>query len=200
MTFLDPVVLRGDLVTLEPMAPDHHDDLVTAARDGELWRLSFTSVPQPAAMAARIAAHAERQAAGSMLPFTVRYTPTGEVVGSTTFLNAAAEHHRVEIGYTWYAARFQRSGVNAETKLLMLTHAFETWDCVAVEFRTHWLNHRSRGALERLGAKLDGVLRSHQIMPDGSLRDTAVYSIVAAEWPAVRAELRQRGVRRSETT
>lgn len=192
MAFLDPVVLRGDLVTVEPMSPAHHDGLVAAARDGELWRLSFTSVPEPTAMAARIAGHTERQAAGSMLPFTVRHTPTGDVVGSTTFLNAAAEHRRVEIGYTWYAAGFQRSGVNAETKLLMLSLAFETWDCIAVEFRTHWLNHRSRGALERLGAKLDGVLRSHQIMPDGSLRDTAVYSIVATEWPAVRAELRRR--------
>ena len=129
------------------------------------------------------------QAAGSMLPFTVIDPATGQAAGMTTFMNVDATNRRVEIGSTWYAKSVQRSGLNTEAKLLLLGHAFDTLDCIAVEFRTHFMNHQSRRAIERLGAKLDGILRSHQIAANGTLRDTCVYSIIAPEWPTVRAHL-----------
>ena len=188
---MDPVVLAGDLVVLEPLTPEHHDELVTAVSDGRLWELWYTSVPAPEAMGAEIDRRLAEQAAGTMLPFTVRRTG-GPAVGMTTFMNIEAEVPRLEIGSTWTAASAQRTGVNAESKLLLLGHAFETLGCLAVEFRTHWHNRQSRAAIERLGAKQDGVLRNHRRMPDGSLRDTVVYSITAAEWPAVRNGLRAR--------
>lgn len=191
MTGVEPVVLSGDLVVLEPLAPVHHDGLVTAASDGRLWELWYTSVPAPEAMAGAIAALLAEQAAGTRVPFTVRRTD-GQVVGMTTYLNIEPGVPRLEIGSTWTAAAAQRTGVNAESKLLLLGHAFETLGCLAVEFRTHWHNRQSRAAIERLGAKQDGVLRSHRRLPDGSLRDTVVYSITAAEWPAVRSGLRAR--------
>ena len=187
----DPVVLTGDLVVLEPLDPGHHDELVAAASDGRLWELWYTSVPSPAAMEGAIETLLAEQAAGTRLPFTVRRA-AGDVVGLTTYLNIEPEVPRLEVGSTWTAASAQRTGVNAESKLLLLGHAFETLGCLAVEFRTHWHNRQSRGAIERLGAKQDGVLRSHRRMPDGSLRDTVVYSITAAEWPAVRSGLRAR--------
>jgi RimJ/RimL family protein N-acetyltransferase len=192
MAFLEPVSLAGDLVTLEPLSPDHHDELVGAASDGRLWELWYTSVPSPAEMADDIAARLARQAAGTMLPFVVRRSADGTVVGSTTYCNAEAEAPRLEIGYTWTAQSAQRTGVNAESKLLLLSHAFEVLGCLAVEFRTHWHNRQSRAAIERLGAKQDGVLRHHRRMPDGSLRDTVVYSILQSEWPPVRNGLRAR--------
>jgi N-acetyltransferase len=192
VAFLDPVTLTGDLVTLEPLRREHHDELVTAASDGRLWELWYTSVPTPGGMAAEIAARLARQAAGEMLPFTVRRTADGAVVGTTSFLNAEPEVPRLEIGATWTAASAQRTGVNAESKLLLLTHAFEALGCLAVEFRTHWHNRQSRTAIARLGAKQDGVLRNHRRLPDGSLRDTVVFSILDSEWPAVRNGLRQR--------
>ena len=188
---VDPVVLAGDLVVLEPLAPAHHDELVAAASDGRLWELWYTSVPAPEAMAGAIEALLAEQAAGTRVPFTVR-RPDGQVVGMTTYLNIEPDVPRLEIGSTWTAASAQRTGVNAESKLLLLGHAFETLGCLAVEFRTHWHNRQSRAAIERLGAKQDGVLRNHRRMPDGSLRDTVVYSITAAEWPAVRNGLRAR--------
>ena len=192
MPFLEPVRLTGELVVLEPLLFAHHDELVAAASDGRLWELWYTTVPAPGGMRAEIDRRLSQQTAGTMLPFTTRRTDTGAVVGMTTFLNVDAVNRRVEIGSTWNARSAQRSGINAEAKLLLLGHAFETLDCIAVEFRTHWHNHQSRAAIERLGAKQDGVLRSHQRMADGSLRDTVVYSITAAEWPAVRAGLRHR--------
>ena len=195
MPFLEPVTLAGDLVTLEPLRPDHHDELVEAASDGRLWELWYTSVPSPETMRADIADKLARQAAGEMLPFTVRRTDTGTVVGMTTYLNVEAEVPRLEIGSTWTAGSAQRTGVNAESKLLLLTHAFDVLGCLAVEFRTHWHNAQSRAAIARLGAKQDGVLRNHRRMPDGSLRDTVVFSILDSEWPAVRAGLRHRLVR-----
>jgi RimJ/RimL family protein N-acetyltransferase len=188
---IGPVVLAGDLVVLEPLTPSHHDELVSAVSDGRLWELWYTSVPSPEAMAGAIEALLAEQGAGTRLPFTVRRA-SGPVVGMTTYLNIEAEVPRLEIGSTWTAASAQRSGVNAESKLLLLGHAFETLGCLAVEFRTHWHNRQSRAAIERLGAKQDGVLRAHRRMPDGSLRDTVVYSITAAEWPAVRNGLRAR--------
>jgi N-acetyltransferase len=191
VAFPHPGTLSGVLVTLEPLHPDHHDGLVTAAADGRLWELWYTSVPGPDGMAAEIDARLARQAAGEMLPFTVRRAD-GAVVGMTSFLNAEPDVPRLEIGATWTAASAQRTGVNAESKLLLLTHAFEVLGCLAVEFRTHWHNVQSRTAIARLGAKQDGVLRNHRRLPDGSLRDTVVFSITDAEWPAVRNGLRQR--------
>jgi RimJ/RimL family protein N-acetyltransferase len=185
-----PVTLAGQHVSLVPLGAAHQDALCEAVRDGELWRLWYTSAPAPDRMMAEIERRLGLQQAGTMLPFTVIDAASGEVAGMTTYMNIDAANQRVEIGSTWYASRFQRSALNTEAKLLLLTHAFETLACIAVEFRTHFLNQQSRRAIERLGAKLDGVLRSHQRLSDGSLRDTCVYSITAAEWPAVRAHLR----------
>jgi RimJ/RimL family protein N-acetyltransferase len=198
MAFLDPVRLTGDLVTLEPLNPDHHDELVTAASDGRLWELWYTSVPSPATMRADIAAKLAEQAEGTRLPFTVRRNDTGVAVGMTTYLNVEADVPRLEIGSTWTAVSAQRTGVNAESKLLLLAHAFEVLGCLAVEFRTHWHNRQSRAAIERLGAKQDGVLRQHWRTADGSLRDTVVFSIIDSEWPAVRNGLRARLGRSAE--
>lgn len=192
MALLDPVTLSGDHVTLEPLAHDHHAGLVAAARDGELWRLWYTSVPAPEAMGVEIDRRLGLHAAGTMLPFTVRRNDTGEVAGMTTYMNVDAVTPRVEIGSTWLARSAQRTAVNAEAKLLLLTHAFEVLHCPAVEFRTHWHNVQSREAIARLGAKQDGVLRNHARMPDGTLRDTVVFSIIESEWPAVRSGLRHR--------
>ena len=186
---LTPVTLKGSHAILEPLAQEHHDGLVEAARDGELWDLFYTSVPRPTEMQANLEFRLGWQRQGGMLPFVVRRTSDGRVVGATTYCNIELEHKRLEIGYTWYAKSAQRTAINTECKLLLLTHAFQTLGCVAVEFRTSWLNHPSRTAIERLGAKLDGVLRSHRLSPDGSLRDTCVYSIIKHEWPAVRNNL-----------
>ena len=187
-----PVTLTGDLVTLEPLHPDHHDGLVAAASDGRLWELWYTSVPTPETMRADVERKLAEQAAGSRLPFVVRRNADGAVVGATTYLDVDLAVPRLEIGSTWTARSAQRTGVNSESKLLLLTHAFETVGCRAVEFRTHWHNYPSRTAIARLGAKQDGVLRNHRRLPDGSLRDTVVFSILDTEWPAVRAGLRSR--------
>ncbi len=192
MPFVEPVVLRGRLVELAPLSDGDHDGLVAAASDGELWTLFYTSVPRPEQMREAVAGLLAQRERGSMMPFVVRRAGTGEVVGMTTFCNIDGPNRRLEIGYTWYARSAQGTGVNAECKLLLLRHAFEELGCIAVELRTHWLNHRSRGAIARLGAKQDGVLRSHRIMADGSVRDTVVFSIIEGEWPAVRNELHRR--------
>jgi RimJ/RimL family protein N-acetyltransferase len=184
----DPVTLAGPHATLVPLAPAHHDALIAAARDGELWRLWYTAVPSPEGMAAEIERRLALAASGSMRPFTV-LDATGTVVGMTTYMHIDAKHRRVEIGSTWTARRAQRTALNTQCKRLLLGHAFEPLGCIAVEFRTHRLNTQSRRAIERLGAQLDGVLRAHQIASDGTVRDTAVYSITAAEWPAVRSHL-----------
>ncbi|HVQ23535.1 MAG TPA: GNAT family protein [Planctomycetota bacterium] len=183
------VELAGAHVRLVPLAREHANGLAEAVRDGELWTLWYTSVPPPERMAGEIERRLGLRERGSMLPFTV-LDAAGRIVGMTTYMNIDAQHRRVEIGSTWTAASAQRTGLNTECKLLLLQHAFEALDCIAVEFRTHRLNTRSRRAIERLGAQLDGILRAHQRTADGSLRDTAVYSIVAAEWPTVRAHLR----------
>jgi RimJ/RimL family protein N-acetyltransferase len=192
MAFLEPVTLTGDVVTLTPLCREDAGALATAASDGRLWELWYTGVPTPDGMAADVEARLAEQDAGRMLPFVVRRTSSGTVVGATTFCNIELEAPRLEIGYTWTAASAQRSGVNTESKLLLLTHAFEVLGCIAVEFRTHWHNRQSRTAIAALGAKQDGVLRNHRRLPDGSLRDTVVFSITDAEWPAVRAGLRHR--------
>ncbi len=191
--FAAPVTLCGQHVRLEPLATEHHDDLVHAVRDGELWNHWYTAIPRPEDMQAEIARRLELQARGSMCPFAVIETTSGQAVGMTTYMNIDAVNRRVEIGSTWYRRRVQRTPLNTEAKRLLLAHAFEPLNCIAVEFRTHFFNHQSRRAIERLGAKLDGVLRSHQINPHplaaGSLRDTCVYSIIASEWPSVKAHL-----------
>ncbi|OZF54850.1 N-acetyltransferase [Rhodococcus sp. 14-2470-1b] len=192
MTFLQPVTLTNDVVTLEPLSHDHLEGLSDAVRDGELWNLWYTSVPRPENMAAEIDRRLGLLDAQSMLPFTVRRNDTGQIIGMTTYMNADAANRRLEIGSTWNAASAHRTGTNTASKLLLLAHAFEEMHCIAVEFRTHWMNLQSRTAIARLGAKQDGVLRNHQRMPDGSLRDTVVFSIVESEWPAVRNELVRR--------
>ena len=179
-------------VSLVPLELKHHDDLVEAVKDGELWSLWYTSVPEPDKMRAEIERRLGLQRQGSMLPFAVIEKSTGMAVGMTTFMNIDAANRHVEIGSTWYRKRVQRSGLNTECKLLLLTHAFERLSCIAVEFRTHSFNQQSRAAIERLGAKLDGVLRQHQIGRNGTLRDTCAYSILDREWPTVKAHLMHR--------
>ncbi len=184
----EPVTLTGRHVVLAPLAQAHADGLAAASADGDLHRLWYTMIPPPEGMATEIDRRLGLQAAGSMLPFA-QLTPDGTPVGMTTYMNIDAPNRRLEIGSTWIARTVQRGPLNTEAKRLLLAHAFETLDCIAVELRTHFANTQSRRAIERLGAKLDGVLRSHMVMADGSLRDTAVYSILAHEWPMVRANL-----------
>jgi RimJ/RimL family protein N-acetyltransferase len=186
--WLQPVTLAGKHVRLEPLAREHVDGLQRAAGDGELWKLWYTSVPAPDATAAYVDTALALQAQGFALPFVVR-DANDEVVGSTRFGNVDAANVRVEIGWTWYAQRVQRTALNTEAKLLLLQHAFEAMQCAAVEFRTSWFNHASRNAIARLGAKQDGVLRNHMRMGDGTYRDTVVFSIIANEWPMVRRHL-----------
>lgn len=190
--FSAPLTLSGTHASLVPLSMAHHDALCEAVRDGALWQLWYTAIPSPEGMATEIERRLGLQRAGSMNPFCV-LDAQGHPVGMTTYMNIDAGNRRLEIGSTWYRRAVQRTALNTECKRLLLTHAFETLDCIAVEFRTHFFNHASRRGIERLGAKLDGVLRSHQINRHPSapetLRDTCVYSIVASEWPTVRAHL-----------
>ncbi|WP_396436748.1 GNAT family N-acetyltransferase [Limnohabitans sp.] len=191
--FAPPVTLTGAHVRLEPLRAEHHEALVQAVRDGELWNHWYTAIPTPQGMAAEITRRLDLQAKGSMCPFAVIDPATNQAVGMTTYMNIDAANRRIEIGSTWYRQSVQRSPLNTEAKRLLLAHAFEQLNCIAVEFRTHFFNQQSRRAIERLGAKLDGVLRSHQINPHplgaGALRDTCVYSIIASEWPNVKTHL-----------
>ena len=183
------MTLTGNHVQLVPLSMDHHDGLIEAVSDGQLWELWYTSAPAPAIMRAEIERRLALQQTAAMLPFTVIEPSTGVPVGMTTFMNVDSVNRRVEIGSTWYARRVQRTALNTEAKLLLLAHAFETLGCIAVEFRTHFMNQQSRRAIERLGAKLDGILRNHSVAANGTLRDTCVYSILASEWPTVEAHL-----------
>jgi RimJ/RimL family protein N-acetyltransferase len=189
MTWLTPLTLHSATVTLEPLSQARHDELVDATRDGELWKLWYTFVPSPQSMRDEIEKRLSLQAAGSMLPFAVIDRATNRAVGMTTYMHADAETRRVEIGSTWYRSSVQRTSLNTECKLLLFRHAFESLNCVAVEFRTHFFNQASRRAIERIGAKLDGILRNHRFSSDGTLRDTCVYSIINSEWPTVRSHL-----------
>ncbi|MBS8258900.1 N-acetyltransferase [Roseibium polysiphoniae] len=189
MCWPDPFCTQGNFVSLVPLNLDHAEDLAAAAADGDVHKLWYTSVPAPKAVPAEIERRLGLQKEGTMLPFAILGKSSGKAVGMTTYMNIDALNRRVEIGSTWYRKAVQRSPFNTECKLLLLQHAFEELDCIAVEFRTHFLNRQSRAAIERLGAKLDGILRSHQQMEDGSLRDTVVYSIIASEWLAVKANL-----------
>ena len=190
MAFIEPVTLKGRIATLEPLAVIHGPELARAASDGELWRLWYTHIAPPERMHEYVATALDMRERLGAMPFVVRDNATGDVVGCTRYFNVDAANRRLEIGHTWYAKRVQRTGVNTECKLLLLGHAFEVLRCIAVEFRTHWFNHASRAAIARLGAKQDGVLRNHQLMPDGAKRDTVVFSIIDGEWPAVKQHLK----------
>jgi len=192
MKISTPITLKGSHAALVPLEMTHHDALCDAVRDGELWKLWYTTIPSPEGMAKEIERRLGLQKLGSMNPFCV-LDSKGKPVGMTTYMNIDENNRRVEIGSTWYRKAAQRTAINTECKLMLLKYAFETLNCIAVEFRTHWFNHQSRSGIERLGAKLDGVLRCHQLNrhPDAmnSIRDTCVYSIIASEYPAVKANL-----------
>lgn len=191
MRFIEPLTLTGhQWLTLEPMERRHEPELLEAAKDGELWNLWYTAIASPdAVMGYMDDALKMRDELGAM-PFIVRRNSDGKVVGSTRYFNVDAKNRRLEIGHTWYSKSVQRTGLNTEAKLLLLKHAFERLHCIAVEFRTHWFNFESRAAIARIGAKQDGVLRNHQVSPNGTLRDTVVFSIIASEWPTVKAHLK----------
>jgi RimJ/RimL family protein N-acetyltransferase len=190
--FVEPVTLTGQRwVSLEPLAREHIPEIAAVAADGELGKLWFTHAPKAEAAEQWVDARLASQNPDEGLTFVVR-SLDGTLIGSSSYLNVDGPNRRLEIGATWYVSSARRTGVNSEAKLLMLGHAFDELGCVAVEFRTHFFNFTSRAAIERLGAKLDGVLRSHQVLSDGSRRDTVVYSILDIEWPAVRNNLRYR--------
>ena len=187
-TIVTPVTLAGQHVRLVPLAAEHAPALADAVRDGNLHELWYTAIPAPDKVAAEIERRLGLMRAASMLPFTV-LDAAGTPVGMTTYMNIDNAHQRVEIGSTWYARSVQRTPLNTEAKRLLLAHAFESLQCIAVEFRTHRFNSASRRAIERLGAQMDGILRNHQRAGNGTLRDTVVYSITADEWPTVRTHL-----------
>jgi RimJ/RimL family protein N-acetyltransferase len=186
----EPFSVEGTYVSVVPMTVDHQVDLEEAASDGNLHRLWYTNIPRPDEVRNEIERRLELRERGSMLPFVVIRNSSGKAVGMTTYMNIDATNRRVEIGSTWHRNSVQRSPLNTECKLLLLRYAFEELACIAVEFRTHFINQQSRRAIERLGAKFDGILRSHMIMANGTVRDTAVYSIVASEWLTVEANLK----------
>jgi N-acetyltransferase len=190
MRFVDPVTLTGTHASIEPLGREHEEALQRAVADGELWRLWYTTVPSPEKMGQYIAIALDMRERLDAMPFVIREKSSGEIVGCTRYFNVDATNRRLEIGHTWYSKRVQRGPINTECKLMLLTHAFERLQCIAVEFRTHWFNHASRTAIERLGAKQDGVLRNHQVSADGWKRDTVVFSIIDGEWPAVKRHLR----------
>lgn len=187
-----PTILEGHGVRLEPLQRDHRDGLLAAAADGELWSLWFTSVPEPQQTSDYIDAALAGQQAGHMLPWAVRDVSSGAIVGSTRYHDIVPAVDRVEIGYTWYARRCQKTHVNTACKLLLLGHAFDTVGCAVVGLRTDNFNFKSQRAIEALGAKKDGVIRHHAPRRDGSARDTVMYSILATEWPDVRRHLQTR--------
>ena len=186
---LQETTLENEHVILSPLRHEHADALVKAAGDGELWNIWYTSVPTAESITDYLDHALATQQNGTALPFVVTDKCTGKIVGTTRFYDADSKNQRLLLGYTWYAQSVQRSGVNTSCKLLLLQHAFETLQCVAVEFRTHWINQRSRNAIARLGAKQDGILRRHMKMPNGSYRDTVIFSILDNEWPTVKTQL-----------
>ncbi|KAE8763532.1 GNAT family N-acetyltransferase [Georgenia thermotolerans] len=185
-------------MTLEPLSLEHVDELAQAVAEDGLWKRWYTNVPAPEQMGDEIERRLARHAAGDIVPWTVRRASDGRAVGMTTYCNMVEEHRRLEIGYTWLAVSAQRTGINTEAKLHLLSRAFDTLGCIAVEFCTHWHNQQSRRAIAGLGAKQDGVLRNHRIGRDGTLRDTVVFSIIASEWPTVRLSLTEKLARARE--
>lgn len=185
----EDITLLGDYVRIDPLSVNHLNDLQDVVRDGELNLLWYTFIPNADDMLEEINKRLRLREMGSMQPFAIIDIATGLAVGMTTFMNIDATNRRVEIGSTWLSKSTQRTFINTECKLLLMAHAFEKLNCIAVEFRTHFINTQSRKAIERLGAKFDGILRNHSIMPNGTLRDTAVYSIIKSEWPTVKSHL-----------
>ena len=186
------VRLVGDYAALELLDQKHEQDLRESVEDGQLYQLWYTTVPDADGIQLEIDRRLALREVGSMLPFAVIERSSNKAVGMTTYMNIDAANKRVEIGSTWYRKSIQRTPINTECKLLLMTHAFEELKCIAVEFRTHVMNQKSRQAIERLGAKFDGVLRSHSILENGTLRDTAVYSVIEPEWPAVKINLQHK--------
>ncbi|GAA6170020.1 GNAT family N-acetyltransferase [Sessilibacter corallicola] len=191
MKWIKESPIEGELVILEPITPEHIEGLTEAVKDGELWKLWYANVPTPNQMHEYVKEATESSASGD-IAYVVRMKESGNIVGTTRYYSVDSKNKRAMIGYTWYSDSVRRTRVNTECKLLLLQEIFETYNAIAVEFRTHFHNTASRKAIERLGAKQDGILRSHQIMRDGSLRDTVVYSIIAAEWLAVKRNLQSR--------
>jgi RimJ/RimL family protein N-acetyltransferase len=189
MTFIKPLTLKGQFATLEPLAPEHCKELEAAVADGELWKLWYTFIPKPENMMAEIERRLQFQKQGSWVPFAIRRHDTQTICGMTNFMNIDAQNRRVEIGGTWHAKSVQRTAINTECKFMLLSHAFEELKCVAVEFRTNFMNQQSRAAIARLGAKQDGILRNHMINSNGTNRDTVVFSIIDSEWPTVKNHL-----------
>lgn len=187
--WIEPITLTGLRVVLEPLSLEHLDGMINAVKDGELWKLWFTSIPAPEKAEAYIKTALEMRENAGAMPFIVRERESNKIIGSTRYFNVDEGNQRLEIGYTWYSESYQRTAVNSECKYLLLSHAFEKLEAIAVEFRTHWHNQKSRAAIARLGAKQDGVLRNHQKNADGGYRDTVVFSIINLEWPAVRQSL-----------
>ncbi len=189
MSWPKPVTLHSKTVRLEPLSLDHLSDLINAVKDGNLYNHWYTSIPKPKNMKMEIERRLKLQDMGTMLPFAVISLKTEKAVGMTTYMNVDKENKRVEIGSTWYAKSVQRTSLNTECKLVLLEHALEKLNCICVEFRTHFMNYQSRRGIERLGAKLDGILRSNAIQKNGTIRDTAVYTIISSEWSSVKANL-----------
>lgn len=188
--WIEPVTLSGSKVVLEPLSLEHLEGIISAVKDGELWNLWFTSVPSPEKAEGYIKTALDMRENAGAMPFIVRERETNKIIGCTRYFNVDEVNQRLEIGYTWYSERYQRTAANTEAKYLLLSHAFEKLDAIAVEFRTHWHNHKSRAAIARLGAKQDGVLRNHIRSADGIYRDTVVFSIINLEWPAVKQALK----------
>ncbi len=187
--WIDKIELEGEKVKLTPLKKSHKDELLKAASDGKLWELWFTSVPSSENIDNYIEHALKQKQKGIEFPFVVVDKRTREIIGSTRYYNIQSEHRRLEIGYTWYAKKYQRTGVNTESKILLLKYAFEDLNCIAVQFMTNWHNLRSRSAIKRLGAKQDGILRNHRLNPDGTYRDTVVFSITDQEWSGVKKSL-----------
>ena len=187
--WIEPVILSGSKVLLEPLSIQHVDGLITAVKDGELWKLWYTPIPAPEKMEEYIQAALDMRENAGALPFVVRDRSSNMIIGTTRYFNVDEVNQRLNIGYTWYAESYQRMVVNTESKYLLLSHAFEKLEAIAVEFRTHWHNHKSRAAIARLGAKQDGVFRNHARSADGVYRDTVVFSMINLEWPAVKQSL-----------
>ena len=186
--WINEETLKGNFLTLEPLQLEHISELKVAVQDGESWKLWYANVPRPDEMSDYVEDAISAARAGN-IAYAVRSNVTQQIVGTTRYYNVDAKNKRAMIGYTWYSSSARRTPINTECKLLLLAKLFESHDAIAVEFRTHYFNQPSRAAIERLGAKQDGILRQHQIMKDGSIRDTVVYSIIAAEWPAVKSNL-----------
>jgi len=192
MTFIKPTILKGQHATLEPLSSEHVDELKLAVADGELWKLWYTFIPKPQDMSAEIERRLDLQKQGRWVPFSIRRNDSKTICGMTNYMNIDASNRRVEIGGTWHAKSVQRTSINTECKLMLLTHAFEQLKCISVEFRTSFMNQQSREAIARLGAKQDGILRNHMLNSDGSYRDTVAFSIIESEWPTIKSHLQHK--------